>query len=70
MQVYHIPKVIMQRHQPTLDQMRILEFADHVAQKRFGVPSALLSREERDIILDYVGEMLAELDALHRGQAS
>ena len=71
--IIHIPLAVAQRHMPVPfgpDYNTVLDFANVISQKRFGVPSVMLSVAQREIILEAVEHMLRELDALHRGQAS
>lgn len=69
--IIHLPKQFMQAQppwvpQPSSEQAAILEIADLVSFKRCGVISALLSVEQRELLLAAVGELLADLDAVGR----
>jgi hypothetical protein len=63
MQLYHIPKAIMNRHKPP-DPFRafVLDVANDLSRRRYGVDAMLLPVAKRELIIETLGDLLKELD--------
>jgi len=70
MEIIHVPRAIMQQRgwlPPEPDNTQaILDVADLVSQYRFGCVSALLSMEQRELLVETLTALWADLSDLGR----